>query len=68
MFEIIVVFMDRVAAIQVMRDKGSQLCIGLDLRVPDEDKVNIALDIIDQTHDLTSAYKPNRQYWLGFSR
>lgn len=60
--------MDRDAALEVMQKKGSQLCIGLDLRVPDGDKVNTALDIIDQTHDLTSAYKPNRQYWLGFSR
>ena len=60
--------MDRDTALKVMRDKGSQLCIGLDLRVADEDKVNTALEIIDQSYDLTSAYKPNRQYWLGFSR
>ena len=50
-----------------MEDKGSQLCIGLDLTGKPEDNLNTALEIIDTTHDLVAAYKPNRQYWLGNS-
>lgn len=58
----------REKALQIMEEKKSQLCIGLDLTVPKEEKLNQALEIIDLTHDLAASYKPNRQYWLGFSQ
>ncbi len=59
--------MNKKQAISLMRSNNSQLCIGLDLNTKEEDKLGTALEIIDTTHDLAAAYKPNRQYWMGFS-
>ncbi len=57
--------MNRSKAIDIMREKNSQLCIGLDLTT--DDKLNEAYTIIDATAEFAAAYKPNRQYWLGTS-
>ena len=50
-----------------MENKKSQLCIGLDLRIPHIERLEKAIEIIEATGDLAIAYKPNRQFWLGFS-
>ncbi len=59
--------MNKIQAFKIVEVKGSQLCIGLDLVGTPEDNLSTALEIIDSTHDLAAAYKPNRQYWLGNS-
>ncbi len=49
--------------------KDSQLCIGIDppTNVPIEERVEFALEIIDETWDLAVAFKLNRQFFLGTS-
>jgi orotidine-5'-phosphate decarboxylase len=49
----------------IINEKGSQLCIGLDIKK--DDKLEIAKEIIDETAEFAVAYKPNRQFWLGHS-
>ncbi|MHA2089553.1 MAG: orotidine 5'-phosphate decarboxylase / HUMPS family protein [Candidatus Kariarchaeaceae archaeon] len=53
--------------LQAIADKRSQLCIGLDLQLPVGEILPRSLEIIDLTADLSVAYKPNRQFWLGQS-
>lgn len=48
---------------EIMHDKNSNLCVGLDIK--QGDKLEIAKTIIDATSELAAAYKPNRQFWLG---
>lgn len=50
-----------------MTEKETQLCIGLDLKVPEDEKLAKALQIVEDTGELAIAYKPNRQFWLGFT-
>ena len=59
--------MDSKTALSLMEKNNSQLCIGLDLNLKHEDRLSSALEIIDLTHDLAAAFKPNRQFWLGFT-
>lgn len=51
-----------------IEEKNSQLCIGIDppVELSNEQKLNFALQIISKTSKFASAYKPNRQYFLGF--
>lgn len=48
---------------QIIQDRKSNLCVGLDIR--QGDKLEIAKTIIDATSEFAAAYKPNRQFWLG---
>ncbi len=47
--------------------KESQLCIGIDppVTLPIEDRISMALELVDKTWDLAVAYKLNRQFFLG---
>lgn len=47
----------------------SQLCIGLDPNPADSvtERLQTILEIVDATHEYAIAYKPNRQFLLGFS-
>ena len=59
--------MDKVKNKNKIDKKKSNLCIGIDLTLKEDEKLNFALDLIDQTHEFAVAYKPNRQFWLGFT-
>lgn len=50
--------------LNLIKENKSNLCIGLDLRVSRDHKLDTAMEIIEETSDYASAYKPNRQFWL----
>ena len=46
-------------------ENGSQLCVGLDFR--EGNKLDLAKQVIEETAEYAVAYKPNRQFWLGYN-
>ena len=53
---------------KLIREKESQVCVGIDppLELTNEQKLEFALQIIGRTSKYVVAFKPNRQYFLGF--
>ncbi|OLS19599.1 MAG: Orotidine 5'-phosphate decarboxylase [Candidatus Heimdallarchaeota archaeon LC_2] len=46
-------------------ENESQLCVGLDFR--EGNKLDLAKQVIEETAEYAVAYKPNRQFWLGYN-
>ena len=54
---------------KIILEKKSNVCIGLDpisSRMPIDDLLKFNYEIIDSTHDLVSAYKPQLAYFESF--
>ena len=50
----------------IIKSKDTNVCIGLDLdpkRVPINDLLKFNQTIVDQTHDVAAAFKPNLSFY-----